>query len=1580
MAHYILIANYFKAIGHTKEHIKIAYSFIMHNTILSTISSASRRVSAAGTRRAAWLLVATATLLPCGHGVMAQDDEEDKSLTPAIPGSVRDLPGQEITRATIGKYLSVGFDTDQSKQFVLYNVGTGQFLGVGGYWGSHASLTTIPRPFWLSGRGEDTQAALPAYLRYAESQTGDANSWGSQFFQQTSFQVGSAESSRHGNATYDKLVVVSNGTVLYDVSGTVGDGSAFIHQIANFSFANDDSYIEAVIDISNTGGAENAMQNILSVGQDITSWSSTTPIFHLYAYVKNDVKRVRIDDCGPNWNEHTDRFGGSDHSPITVGADNKVYVTIAKNDILVNGVSCVPAVEAKSLYRDTNPIANYSNYTATKGFTSGQFGRHYYDNAPVTVSNIDLKANVGSDKKFICEYPGSVKKMEATIDLTSCTQGIVENVLSIGNNIADWGGGSGSENIHFYYDIKGGLIRNNNNSLIKGPGVLQIAAVNNSNVGGKKINFENVDGIIKVTLDEDGLHIKNLTDNTDLDMGTWNTNNSVVTAILNSINKVQIGSAEGGGRSNAGYSDVSLTYAPKSDSELIEDLFASGETGNSTINFAKNEFFQGDIDLDGVQEGTTLLTIKAVAADGSTDTGNNLPSLTFTYQGEDEGHDVVQVKYEYNAETRTLDGWTRGINVNKGDQLSFKIANDGLTVGGKNLFPSGNLLPTLPYIADLAGQTVHFKTDKFGNFLLDDKNKLIIDQENGKPFKSASSSGYLYSMDDQTDGVAVFISSQVRKRSSASTKEGAYMAWAPYADDTKTYGDVGVFADRSLRPKFPAGAKIDEQQQILETLLANSRWFIEPVENPVGYAGKHIYRLYLDVKDQKVLSVVNKVQQEPVTKSGKFYLHAKQDMVLGNEFEPYTNAQTSTQVNEDPVYTSVEAEVGDPDRADLGYWLFIPVSEYLKLFEGAKTDFEAMLDYSYLLSDPDFSREDVGITGWRMDKSLLGDSTKTKVENLWTEKDDEFTVYDIRIGYDYYSMKTLDANDYTDERGVKDESGKAPDGTYKPKYQGSNEYRGMKNRERNHARYMGFQAENKAHGCLYQEVTVNDFGWYAISCKGFATETAPAELFIQKASETEGNWVSKKLHILTNDEYGWLHSLEDKGWPYDCLYVDNTSLPLPMYNALVAMNDENTHTGPMVVNDQRISGKQLVDSLTTQIIYYVSKEDLDANHQAKLRFGVYIPEQKQPTEIHIAKRPQRSDITVGGDGTFDVVLPLDPWTIVDDFHLLFGGNAPDPHLVLNEDSTSLDYIDNSVHRFVSRPMNLVRTFRANSWNTIILPVNLTQEQFTTLFGATAKLAELDHLTEKTIEFKTVTEQDGVLLQAFKPYIIYVDEEHKTGNGDEYTGKLYMLGGNGMPTEASPYYKLYAPAGNYATDNVTLEANYASASTIKGYDFAHDSQAVKDSLYTYQGTTATDGSGTNSPLIAFGTLCKTYSGKEEGEHALLKGRPTLQGAYVFNSNNMIKIHNNYGVKGFRCWFTTKEEKGSTQSLSNLAVSIDGIWDGTTTIGSINATNDAYDHRHNEGVYSLSGQKLRSDASLDGLPAGIYIVNGVKQSVR
>ena len=77
-----------------------------------------------------------------------QTDDDLSGITSVeqLPGiSKADLFAQKIT-VTKGKEDDLTFPTDTKKHFFLYNVKTGSFLNVGGYWGTHVSLKEYGEP------------------------------------------------------------------------------------------------------------------------------------------------------------------------------------------------------------------------------------------------------------------------------------------------------------------------------------------------------------------------------------------------------------------------------------------------------------------------------------------------------------------------------------------------------------------------------------------------------------------------------------------------------------------------------------------------------------------------------------------------------------------------------------------------------------------------------------------------------------------------------------------------------------------------------------------------------------------------------------------------------------------------------------------------------------------------------------------------------------------------------------------------------------------------------------------------------------------------------------------------------------------------------------------------------------------------------------------------------------------------------------------------------------------------------------------------------------------------------------------
>lgn len=133
----------------------------------------------------------------------------------------------------------------------------------------------------------------------------------------------------------------------------------------------------------------------------------------------------------------------------------------------------------------------------------------------------------------------------------------------------------------------------------------------------------------------------------------------------------------------------------------------------------------------------------------------------------------------------------------------------------------------------------------------------------------------------------------------------------------------------------------------------------------------------------------------------------------------------------------------------------------------------------------------------------------------------------------------------------------------------------------------------------------------------------------------------------------------------------------------------------------------------------------------------------------------------------------------------------------------------------------------------------------------------------------------------------------------------------------------------------------------------------------------------------GTMAKTYD-----NNGIIEGRNDLNGAYFMYKGKLIQVpsgvnDNNerysYGLKAFRCWFELTDK--TSASSKPLSLFIDGIKDGTTGIDDIHANADHSSYKRGiEGVFNINGQKVREGNSTEGLPAGLYIVNGKKIVVR
>lgn len=300
----------------------------------------------------------------------------------------------------------------------------------------------------------------------------------------------------------------------------------------------------------------------------------------------------------------------------------------------------------------------------------------------------------------------------------------------------------------------------------------------------------------------------------------------------------------------------------------------------------------------------------------------------------------------------------------------------------------------------------------------------------------------------------------------------------------------------------------------------------------------------------------------------------------------------------------------------------------------------------------------------------------------------------------------------------------------------------------------------------------------------------------------------------------------------------------------------------------------------------------------------------------------------------------DTWTCVDNFMLQYAGD-PDEYILLDEARSDLEYIISQVDTQKSYMLCLKRSFVNDGWNSLILPVDLTAGQLKYAFGGNVKLSVKDESpsdNDNVIRFKSVDLSDkgsnDVVLDKGVPYIIkpsYLRLDNKLD------GQVLEI--RGMEGQANNTVTL--DKGTYITiAQVTLNSS------------------PKDDFVKVGPFVCGDAGKMN--------FMGTYT-KQDG--AIVKDSYLLSGGEWYHTNVTLDT-----VKGFRTWLAP----ANGQSTNGLIFEVDGVIEGELTdIEGIEAeTGVAADGK----VYNLNGQAVNNNGSLDGLPKGIYIVNGKKYVVK
>ena len=465
---------------------------------------------------------------------------------------------------------------------------------------------------------------------------------------------------------------------------------------------------------------------------------------------------------------------------------------------------------------------------------------------------------------------------------------------------------------------------------------------------------------------------------------------------------------------------------------------------------------------------------------------------------------------------------------------------------------------------------------------------------------------------------------------------------------------------------------------------------------------------------------------------------------------------------------------------------------------------------------------------------------------------------------------------------------------------------------------------------IYQDVKVHKGGWYLLRCNGFSTANSSESI------TTNG----KPLANL------FITALDAQGNPIKEIYSTAT---LDGISQTDAETLGNTYEGAGI-------GRAFFEGkYENQVQICLDDATISDKNPATLRIGFYV------------------------DSTDKSEADANELTAVDNFKLDYAGPRRNPELILDEESTDLRYLTEAADEYKNTVLHLNRKLTDNKWNSLILPVDLTWGQMKRTFGDAVKVAKLEALTENSVQFVTVEPKndDDVMVTAFEPYIVfppytqvksapYTVDRFYTSKGEdnsEWLGTNYE-----KSTDENNRLTKKVPADHYDITMVSLDRK-------KLNEYVNTTNWVSKTQFDATG-------GGHGTMVCKGTMAKTY---DNGK--IIDGRDDLNGDYFMYKGKLIQVPHgdmadgkpySYGLKAFRCWFELTNTSAEGKRVSLL---IDGVADSATGIDDIHGNTDCTSYKRGiDGVFNMNGQMVRRGCSLEGLPKGLYVVNGKKIVIR
>ena len=485
------------------------------------------------------------------------------------------------------------------------------------------------------------------------------------------------------------------------------------------------------------------------------------------------------------------------------------------------------------------------------------------------------------------------------------------------------------------------------------------------------------------------------------------------------------------------------------------------------------------------------------------------------------------------------------------------------------------------------------------------------------------------------------------------------------------------------------------------------------------------------------------------------------------------------------------------------------------------------------------------------------------------------------------------------------------------------------NHQRDYGKYYYCYTKGLRGFNIYQDVKVHKAGWYLLRCNGFSTANSSenikqnggplANLFIT-VLDAQGNPIKEKYSAATL--YGISQAdAEALGNTYDKAGIGHAFFEGKYENQVQICLDDNS---------------------------------ISSENPVTLRIGFYV------------------------DSTDKSEVADNELTAVDNFKLLYAGPRRNPELILDEESTDLRYLTKATDEYKNSVLHLNRKLNDNMWNSLILPVDLTWGQMKRTFGDAVKVAKLAALTESSVQFVTVEPKndDDVMVTAFEPYIVF--PPYTQVKSAPYTVEhFYTSKGEDNSEWLGKDYKPSKDENNRLTKNIDAD-HYDITMVSLNRENLTKLNTNWESTTTFSAT-----GGNHGTMVCKGTMAKTY---DNGK--IIEGRDDLNGDYFMYKGKLIQVPHNengkqysYGLKAFRCWFELTDNASAGGKPSQVSLLIDGVEDSTTGIDDIHGSTDCTSYKRGiEGVFNINGQMVRRSCSLEGLPKGMYVVNGKKIIIR